>query len=97
VTVLLVLCQTQGRTDRAVTLANAVQQLGDFLALSHDCYLVNTARSSDEVFRELRVALGLEEDAESLVVLRVPRPYLGQAPARVWLWFQSAEQSAAKQ
>lgn len=85
--VLLVLCDMQGEDRHAERLAQAVAAYGEPLALSDAGYLLHTTRSSNEVFEGLRDQLG-SESRESLLVLAVPQPYNGRAPAKVRLWLE---------
>lgn len=85
VPVLLVLFDAKGEEERARRLARAIEEYRDFLLLSPEAYLVETDRDSDKVFETLKRKIGVD-DADALVVLTVPHPYIGRAPARVKLW-----------
>lgn len=85
--VLLVLCDTQGADELSKRLARAIDEYGESLPLSDASHLVYTDRGSEEVFENLKHALGAEH-SESLLVLTVPRPYTGRAPTKVRLWME---------
>jgi hypothetical protein len=67
------------------------------LPLSGESYLINTERNSEDVFATIKRKIGVEHN-ESLIVLTVPQPYIGRAPAKVKLWLQrQSEQFAVDQ
>lgn len=85
VTILLVLWNAKGEEDAIHRLAMAVAEYNEYLPLSDSSYLIKTDRGSGEVFDALKQKIGRDEN-ESLMVLTVPAPYMGRAPARVKLW-----------
>lgn len=85
VPVLLVLFDMKGKKEYARNLAEAIEEHPAFLQLSPETYLIETDRDSDDVFDSLKRKIGID-DNDSLVVLTVPQPYVGRAPARVKQW-----------
>lgn len=88
VPVLLILFDAKGEKECIGLLARAIEEEhAEFLSLSDEIYLINTERDSEEVFNAIKRKIGVDSDNnESLIVLTVPEPYIGRAPAKVKLW-----------